>query len=295
MKYIVIPTELSLIRIPVVVATLFLVLALWGLTLNSEPAKPVDLPDKPANAKGSETPTPAIPESQVITMSQGEKVYYKSGLVEKIEIEGAIANPTMPLEFVACADGGKAYESLVVLKCKPWNVQLALILAGLKEGGGPKSFGDAAKPTGDLVLVFIAWEKDGKAVSYRVEDLLIDSGTKKTLDLVGWSFSGSMFVDEMDYDTGKPTGKKIYLADIEKNIIAAWHDPAAILNIPTQGNLYLPYKELLPSAGTKIVMTIRPPNPKELEELKKVNAQVTEREKKLKEEQDKKEKQEDRK
>lgn len=272
------------------ITTVFLVLVLWGLTLGSEPAKPVEFPDKPANAKGNKTPTPEIPEPQVITMSQGEKVYYKAGVVEKIEIEGAIANPTMPLEFVACADGGKAYESLVVLKCKPWNVQLALILAGLKEGGGPKSFGDTAKPTGDLVLVYISWEKDNKTVSYRVEELLIDSGTKKPLDLVGWSFSGSMFVDETDYDTGKPTGKKIYLADIEKNIIASWHDPAAILNIPTQGNLYLPYKELLPPAGTKIIMTIRPPNPKELEELKKVNAVVAEREKKLKEEREKQEK-----
>ncbi|MEW6027478.1 MAG: YdjY domain-containing protein, partial [Planctomycetota bacterium] len=261
--------------------------------------------DKPVPPDGGtnkdKAPTSEIPQTQVITMSMGEKVYYKAGLVEKIEIEGAIANPTMPLEFVACADGGKAYESLVVLKCKPWNVQLALILAGLKEGGGPKTFGDTAKPTGDLVLVSIAWqdkdktarpnpapvEQGGGQVSYRVEELLIDSATKKTLDLVGWSFSGSMFVDEMDYDTGKPTGKKIYLADIEKNIIASWHDPAAILNIPTSGGLYLPYKELLPAAGTKIIMTIRPPTPKELEELKKVNAEVAEREKKLREEREK--------
>lgn len=237
---------------------------------------------------GEKAITPVeISDCQVITFSYGEKLYYKTGQVEKIEIEGSIANPTMPLEFVACADGGKAYESLVVLKCKPWNVQLALILAGLKEGRGPKSFGDTARPTGDLVLVYISWEKDKKTVSHRVEELLIDSVTRKPLDLVGWSFSGSMFVDEMDYDTGKPTGKKIYLADIEKNIIAAWHDPAAILNIPTQGNLYLPHKELLPAAGTKIIMTIRPPNPKELEELKKVNAVVADREKKSREEQDK--------
>jgi hypothetical protein len=210
--------------------------------------------------------------------------------VKKIEIEGSIANPTMPLEFVACADGGKAYESLVVLKCKPWNIQLALILAGLKEGSGPKSFGDITRPTGDLALVFIAWERDGQLISYRVEDLLIDSTTNKTLDLVGWSFSGSMFVDEIDCDTGKITGNKIYLADIEKNIIAAWHDPAAILNIPTQGNLYLPHKEILPPAGTKIIMTIRPPTPEELVELKRVNVQVADREEKLKDEQNRKEK-----
>jgi len=276
----------------IVITPFILAVIVCGFIFGGEPATPVPPPDRPTNDKSSDA---QIPESQVITMSQGEKVYYKRGMVAKIEIEGAIANSTMPLEFVACADGGKTYESLVVLKCKPWNVQLALILAGLKEGGGPKSFGDVTRPTGDLVMVYISWEKpaspaggDKELVSYRVEELLIDSATKKPLDLVGWSFSGSMFVDETDYDTGKPTGKKIYLADIEKNIIAAWHDPAAILNIPTQGSLYLPYKELLPPAGTKIIMTIRSPDPKELEELKKINVQVAEREKKLQEDQDKK-------
>ena len=248
---------------------------------SSPPAS--DLPQ----AQGSQKKTASevkLPDYRVITMSQGEKIYYRKGLVEKIEIDGFVANPSMPLEFIACGEGGKDYESLVVLKCKPWNIHLALILSGLKEGKGPQSFGDPTKPTGDFVLVFVSWEKDGKTFSYRIEDLIIDSQTQKPLELVGWSFSGSMFVDEIDYDTGKPTGKKIYLADIEKNIIANWHDPAAILNVPTQGGLYLPNKQLLPPRGTKITMTIRPPNPKELEELKKINSIVAEREQKEKQE-----------
>ncbi|MDI6733760.1 MAG: YdjY domain-containing protein [Planctomycetota bacterium] len=228
-----------------------------------------------------------IVESKVITLSHGEKVYYKAGKVEKIEIEGVIANPTMPLEFVACTDGGKDYESLVILKCKPWNIHLSLILAGLKEGKGPQSFGDPTRPTGDLVLVFISWEKeDGKdkrPITYRVEDLIIDAQTKQPLERVGWSFTGSMFVDDIDYDTGKPTGRKIYLAEAYKNIIASWHDPAAILNIPTRGGLYLPNAELLPPRGTKITLCLRPPDKMELEELKKINAQVAEREKKIEE------------
>jgi len=253
---------------------------------SSVPAPPRIPPGQENGTSPTNSPaeTVKLPDARVITMSQGEKIYYRKGLVEKIEIEGFIANPSMPLEFIACAGGGKDYESLVVLKCKPWNIHLALILSGLKEGKGPQSFGDPTKPTGDFVLVFVSWEKDGKTVSYRIEDLILNNQTKKTLELVGWSFSGSMFVDEIDYDTGKPTGKKIYLADIEKNIIANWHDPAAILNIPTQGGLYFPNKEVLPPRGTKITMTIRPPNPKELEELKKINSIAAEREQKGKQE-----------
>jgi len=245
-------------------------------TVNPELSKKQEQPsEKPSTTKDKE---PEIPNWQVITLAQGERVYYKAGKVEKIEVDGIIANPSMPLEFIACTDGGKDYETLIVIKCKPWNIHLSLIMAGLKEGKGPKSFGDPTKPTGDLVLLFISWENNNKTITYRVEDLLIDSSTGKVLEPVGWSFSGSELVDDIDYDTGKPTGRKIYLADLYKNVVASWHDPAAILNIPTRGNLFLPNKQLLPPRGTKIVMTIRPPDAKELEELKKINAQVAERE-----------------
>lgn len=267
---------------------LLTLIILLGLLLHNNVFSETTNSTPPSPAKDENVSPPIeLPDYQVITLSYGERIYSRKGKVEKIEIEGLMANPSMPLEFIACAEGGKDYESLVVLKCKPWNIHLALILAGLKEGKGPKSFGDPVKPTGDLVMVFISWEKpaspsggDNKIVSYRVEDLIVDSQTKKPLEYVGWSFTGSMFVDDIDYDSGKPTGRKIYLADAYKNIIASWHDPAAVLNIPTQGCLYLPNKEILPPRGTNIKMIIRPPDAKELEELKKVNAQVSEREEK---------------
>jgi hypothetical protein len=239
----------------------------------------------------SDKPQAEISQTQVITFSHTERVFYKKGLVEKIEIDGYLSNPTMPLEFVACTDGGKDYESLVVVKCKPWNIHLGLILAGLKEGKGPKSFGDLTRPTGDLVIVFISWVSTATTgtniVSYRVEDLLINAQTNKVLERVGWSFTGSMFVDDIDYDTGRPTGKKIYLADVYKNVIASWHDPAAVLNIPTSGGLYLPNNEILPARGTKITLIIRPPTPEESEELKGINAAVSEYEEKQRQKQKK--------
>ncbi|MEK7449298.1 MAG: hypothetical protein AAB019_07410, partial [Planctomycetota bacterium] len=110
-------------------------------------------------------------EENIIIGEQGEKIYLKE---KKIEIDGLISNPTWPLELLACAEGGKDYESLVVMQCRPQTIHLALALFGLKEGlGGPVYFGDLTKPTGDLVLVLMEWEQK----SYRAEDLVLDART----------------------------------------------------------------------------------------------------------------------
>lgn len=262
--------------------------------------KPVDSnkPDNQPVTPTSLTQTnPTTEKKDILTLDQGEIVYLKE---KKIEIPSIIANPNMPLELFACAEGGKDYESLVVLKCKPQNIQLALILFGLKEGKGPKSFGDATKPTGDLVLIYIEWQdKDKNTHSYQAEDLIIDIRTNEPWPRVGWSFTGSSFEDEIDFDTGKPTGRKIYMANATKTIIATYHDPSAILDNPTEsggvGNIYLPNKKLLPESGTPAKLIIRVPDDKELKELKKTNEKVVKWEiewKKKIEEQDKKEKSE---
>ncbi|MBI4738685.1 hypothetical protein HY772_03855 [Candidatus Woesearchaeota archaeon] len=223
-------------------------------------------------------------QPKMMTLSQGEKVYMVEKpepgkpAVAKLEIDGMLSAPTMPLEFFACAEGGRDYESMVLLKCHPQNIHLSLILMGLKEGKGPEFFGDTKKPTGDLVLVFVSWEKDGKTVTYRAEDLITDAQTKKPMPRTGWSFSGSRFEPEMDYDTGQPTGRKTYLANVTRTIMATWHDQTAVLNIPTRGGLYYPNKEILPKEGVEVKVTFRAPDEDELKELKKINEEAAKEE-----------------
>lgn len=247
--------------------------------------------DKSPQEPDKNTESPSVKESEskdIITLDEGEKVYLKE---KRIEINAIIANPNMPLEFFACTEGGKDYESLVVLKCKPHNIHMALLLFGLKEGKGPTAFGDASKPTGELALIFLEWQVKDKTVTYRGEDLILDERTQKPWPRVGWVFTGSRFEDELDYDTGKPTGRKLYVADMTKTIIATYHDPAAILDNPTRsggiGNIYYPNKELLPESGTPCKVIIRLPDNKEKEELKRVNEEVARWEDEL-EKQDKK-------
>ncbi|MFH1227203.1 MAG: YdjY domain-containing protein [Planctomycetota bacterium] len=257
-----------------------LVLVFFGYIFAADgPNGKVVTPEQPSAI----TPTAG---TEVTTLSAGERVIFniirddkgeiKDKKIDRIEIDGVMANPTWPLEFYACADNsGKEHETLIIMFCKPQNLHLGLILMGLKEEPDEKSaknFGDTAIPKGDLVLVNIAWTKDGKPVTYAAEDLVISNITGKAMPRTGWSFTGSRFVDDIDYDTGLPTGQKIYQANYSKTIIATWHDSTAILNDPTQGGHYYPYKEILPERGTKVVVTFRAPDEKELVQLKK-NAQ----------------------
>lgn len=256
-----------------------------GWTQEVTPPEGTDKPDQPSAKPLSTTPKETTPEKSPPMVGElGEKIYLKE---KKIELAGYIASSNMPLELFICAEGGKDYESVAVVRCRPQNIQLALILFGLKEGKGPEYFGDPTRPTGDLVLVFIEWQKDGKTVTYRAEDLVIDTRTNKTMPRAGWVFTGSKFVDEIDYDTRKPTGNKLYLANATKTIIATYHDPAAIIDNPTEsggmGSIYLPNKDIMPERGTKIKVIIRSPNEPELAELKKINEEVAQWEKEQRE------------
>lgn len=229
---------------------------------------PATAPDEPV------PPTTKAPvekeEKGVYRLNTGEVIYMEE---KKIELAGILANSNRELELLACTEGGKEYESMVVLKCKPSNIQLALMAFKLKEGKGPKFFGDPTRPTGDLVLVSFEWKEKEKTVSYYAEDLIVDLRTEKPTPRVGWSFTGSTFEDEVDFDTGKPTGRKIYLANSSRIVIATYHDPAAILDNPTTaggvGNIFLPNKKLVPKAGTEVKVIIRVPDEKELAQLKK--------------------------
>lgn len=265
-------------------------------------------PPKEPASQPTNTPSPITPtaDTEVMTLSAGERVVFniirddkgqvKDKKIDRIEVDGILANPTWPLEFYACAENsGKEHETLVVMFCKPQNLHLGLILMGLKEEPdeqSAKEFGDTKLPGGDLVLVDITWIKDNKSVTYAAEDLIINHLTKKPMLRIGWAFTGSKFVDDLDYDTGKPTGKKIYQANYSKTVMATWHDSSAILNDPTSGGHYSPYKEILPERGTRVAVTFRVPDEKELTQLKKNLADEIKLRKQLEEEIKKKQEEE---
>jgi len=153
------------------------------------------------------------------------------------------------IELVAAASGGKLYESLFFAKVEPYDLQLALLLLGLKPGGGVRFQGDATQPKGDKVLIFV--EKDGK--KRRVEDYIWDIPRKAPMQRTGWVFAGSKFVN----------GE--FGAQLTRTLITTYHDPYTILDNPlptgADDTVYEVNSKVTPPVGTTVTLVITPLKP----------------------------------
>ncbi|HUS57217.1 MAG TPA: YdjY domain-containing protein [Planctomycetota bacterium] len=191
-------------------------------------------------------PPPEAPAKDPIRIDRKKKV---------IEIDGKICLDEGALELLACTEGGKEYESLISLQGEPWKIHVALLLLGLKPGGGAASQGDATLPTGDTVIIEVQWEQDGKTIRKRCEDLLFDSKQQKTMEHVEWVFVGSRF--EKDEN-----GNEFYMANRDKSVVTVFHDPYTIIDIPLEtgadDTVYVASKQHVPPKETPIVLIITP-------------------------------------
>lgn len=219
--------------------------------------------------------------SKGIALDQGVMLYQQE---KRVEVDARVCIRKGLLELFACAEGGKDHESAVVLLCKPQSLHLALVLLGLKDkrecgGGGPQQVGDATTPKGDRVLVFLEWtDTEGKVERRRAEELIRDQRTGGTMPLVGWAFSGSEFVEELDPDTKKPTGRQIYCANRERSVITTFHDPTAILDNPlmTGGDdtIYYANEEVLPESGTHAKLIVQVPTEEDVKQMKELEKEA---------------------
>jgi hypothetical protein len=189
----------------------------------------------------------------------------------RIEVGGSICLTEGILEFLAVGEGGKDHESLLYIDCVPSLLNAAFIALGLEpgspsrieeegpnvaEGGPPYGPEDANllyfPPTGPKVMLTLSWEEDGKAVTHRAEDLVVNRATGEPMPRVGWVFLGSRFA------TDDMRGGEVYVADITKDVISVWHSYKgnAILDNPLPAGMhddvYVPNTPLLPERGTPV-------------------------------------------
>ncbi len=234
---------------------------------------------------------PALAQEPAQPRIEGSTMIFDGGErldLEKQEIilQGTICLQQGPIELFACAPGGKDHESIVVLQCNPQNLHLALLALGLRDrtelgGGGPKFPGDPERPVGDRVLVEIEFERDGKTQRHRAEDLVLNMAEKKPMERAGWVFVGSAFDDEKDPETGKPTGRKLYLANRYRSLMTTYHDPTTLIDNPTidggDDDLFWANPERLSAPGTPCKVILRAPSPEEAAEMEKAEAAVAAR------------------
>ena len=153
------------------------------------------------------------------------------------------------IEYLAVAPGGKTHESLLRIDVRPLHFQLALLMLDLEPKNILAQQGDKGTPQGDSVEVRIRWkDRDGLVHDARAEEMVSEGTIATAMPKHDWVFTGSRVL------------KQGFQADLEKSLVAVWHDPAAIMDNPLPGggnNAYIVNSKRAPKRGTHIEMIVR--------------------------------------
>lgn len=137
------------------------------------------------------------------------------------------ANDAQILEFVANTRGGfKAYESALTLDTDGVSLNAALLLIGLDPAHArvPTRHFDPIPPKGDPLEIWVAWNPLAGPKRVRIEELLFDKRTNRTVPEGPWVYTGSTIV-----------GPGQYLADMDGVLIGFVHSPAPVIENPRIG------------------------------------------------------------
>jgi acylphosphatase len=160
------------------------------------------------------------------------------------------------IEYIACAPGGKQYESLFICPVEPEELYQGLKRIGLNPGKPAKEEGATYQlPQGDKLRIAIEWKQNGKLKTAPVESFVLDVKTGKAMKEIDWAFTGSRMAMNPE------TGKTILQASAVKNLIALHHLDATVLiqNPLADGrddNRYKVILNALPREGTEVVMVL---------------------------------------
>lgn len=144
---------------------------------------------------------------------------------KEVSVAGVV-NDVMVLEFVANTKGGlKAYESALELDTNAVNFNVALILIGLDPARSvPSKFQfDPDIPKGDPLEIWVEWTEAGnRRRRVRLEEIVYNNDTKKTLAEGPWVYTGSAFyVDTTNY-----------MAESDGTLIGFMHNASPIIESP---------------------------------------------------------------
>ncbi|MFN0009545.1 MAG: YdjY domain-containing protein [Planctomycetota bacterium] len=135
------------------------------------------------------------------------------------------------LEYLLVNPQGAQHESLFLTEIVPSRLNAALLALGVAEGQNaqwkrkdpPPTPGDlrngvlpytVESPSGDGFLLYVAWREGGEAFFFRVDDLLRNLETGRSLLRHRWVFLGSRMVR---FRGGEE--KEVFAADVEGNLV----------------------------------------------------------------------------
>lgn len=193
-----------------------------------------------------ETAAPAIKmvEPGVFEVG-GVRIFKKEG---KVEFPAEVNMDTGLLEYLVVGNAGKLHESLLRTKVEPYSLQVALLLLGLEGTVNPLAAqGDPTTPTGDPVSILVRPSGSRADQSTRIEQWVLRKD--KPMDSVNWIFTGSV------------VHNGVFMAQIEKSIVAVYHDPMAMIDNPSpeggSDEVWFARKGTVPAPGTPVDVVIQ--------------------------------------
>ena len=193
----------------------FLALLLAGVMAGA-----VCLPASAQHFSAVDRPTPPPPQP---VWSNGLAVV-GSVLVDPsnrtVIVQGYVNQTNGLVELLACGPNGKTHESVFVLRASPLDLQVGLLLLGLKPGTPPKDVGVGPAPRGTSLDLWVEWQQNGRPQQRRAEEFIWNEQEKRVLPTTPWIFTGSVIE------------KGFFRALAEDSHIATYWDPWAIINLP---------------------------------------------------------------
>lgn len=201
-------------------------------------------------AKATKTPRAALPPAaeQITDHTYRIGAALVDTAARTIICPGEINMDEGSIEYLAVAPGGKTHESLLRVNVRPLHLQVALLMLDLEPKNVLKTQGDPRAPQGDPVDLLVRWRTpSGEKREVRAEEMVIDGAVSKPMPRLSWVFTGSRIA------------RQGFQADLEKSLVAVWHDPTAILDNPLPGgnNAYLVNSRATPRRGTRIEFVVR--------------------------------------
>ena len=175
------------------------------------------------------------------------------------------------LEYLVVGQAGAAHEALLSTAVTPSLLNTALVALGVEPGQnarwveldpqpGPEELAAGAPtheiipPMGDSLYLYVAWREGDERFLYRIEDLVGNLNTRRSLRRHPFVYLGSRMVRP------DPDGEEVFAADWEGNLIA--------LSFFQQGNtvltasvsecvsltIFLPNSWLLPESRSEVML-----------------------------------------
>lgn len=230
----------------------------------------------------SRPPAPAGVQARSSAVDAVEKLQFPGitiNLEERcVDVEATVCLRRGLLELVACTQGTKEHESIVVVGAKAMHLHAALLLLGARPGSPATRQRDGAQgdrwidvpPRGGPVDVFLVLKGEGgKAVEHPISEFILRSRQRSDTSSVDpaprppshtFLFAGSIV-------QGDGPGPRRYLGDESGNVISLSTFGDEVLCLPaihSQDNAALPWQvnpNLLPEVGASVLLRLRPQRP----------------------------------